>query len=497
MNSFPKHRFRLALCAMLLFPFLVKAQTFPDPPQPWQDAYRISLLGFRFSHPMTVIDRAELEQIKQRISGKVEPQQTAYTQLLAEAAVQLNFVPDAPYTMHIMGGYEPNSNLDEMRDWLWRNCHAAYTCGLAYALTGDPIYAEKAREVLMDWANRMTTFTGGDRGLQLGSWFSPMLYAADLIYDYPAWTSSERINFNYWWRNNCLVHTIDVMRHKDNNWKDAGLLGVMAAAAVLEDTLLLKEGLIQLKSYFFSRTDSNVELPGPGWKIKKDSHGVYLPREVVRNDGSSGLTYTAYALTTMTQCLEIARYAGFNFWHEATEEGATIQELIEQYFRWDIENNPFPWHSHPKKSTKRRNCYELANVHFTLEASMRNWIQSHRPQVGREGDEYITLNKGDLLVASAIPSESSPPLRIFKLYQNFPNPFNSVTTIRYQLLKSSHTSLAVYDILGQEIASLVNEYQNEGQYQVPWNAMDLPGGIYFYRLRAVGLSETKKLILQK
>ena len=172
------------------------------------------------------------------------------------------------------------------------------------------------------------------------------------------------------------------MRRKDNNWKDAGLLGVLFATVVLEDTLLLKEGLIQLKSYFFSRTDASVRNPGLGWKIKKDNHGVYLPREVVRNNGSSGLTYTAYALTTMTQCFEIARYAGFNCWHDTTEQGATIQEVIEQYYRWDIKNEPFPWNSNPKKSTKRRNCYELANVHFDVNSDLKNWIKNHWPLSG-------------------------------------------------------------------------------------------------------------------
>jgi len=126
--------------------------------------------------------------------------------------------------------------------------------------------------------------------------------------------------------------------------KDAGLLGVMTASVVLEDTLLLKEALIQLKSYFFARTDPYVQNPGPGWKIKKDYRGIYLPREVERNEGSSGLTYTAYALTTMTQSLEIARYAGYNFWHDSTEEQATIKDVIEQFYTWNVENNPFPWH---------------------------------------------------------------------------------------------------------------------------------------------------------
>ena len=79
----------------------------------------------------------------------------------------------------------------------------------------------------------------------------------------------------------------------------------MTASVILEDTLLLKESLVQMKSYFFNRTDDYVKIKGPHWKIRKDYKGIYLPREVVRNDGSSGLTYTAYALTTMSQCFGI------------------------------------------------------------------------------------------------------------------------------------------------------------------------------------------------
>ena len=400
-----KSHFILA-CLIVLIITNVYAQTFPKSPEPWREEYNISLNGFQFSHPMTVINQSDLDKMKERIANNVEPQRTAFDELISEASAQLAFVPDAPATMDIMGGYEPNSNLSEMREWLWRNCHAAYTCALAYAFTDETVYAEKAKEVLMDWANTGTTFTGGDRGLQLGSWFSPMLYAADLIYDYVEWSEAERNVFRSWWRNNCVLDgdVLDVMRRKDNNWKDAGILGILSAAVVLEDTLYLKEALIQLKSYFFSRTDEYVRLPGPGWKIKKDENGAYLPREVVRNEGSSGLTYTAYALTTMVQCLEIARYSGFNFWYNSTEEEATIEDVINQYYAWDLKNEPFPWNSNPKKTDKRRNSYELANTFLNVDPELKDWVMSHWPQLnGREGDEYCTLNKGDLLGTGILP----------------------------------------------------------------------------------------------
>lgn len=399
----------------------IKSQPFPDPPEPWRDVYNITLGDFEFSHPMTVMNSQELEIIKYRIENRIEPQYSAYNMLIAEAESQLNFQPDAPATMNIMGGYETNSNLDEMRDWLWRNGHAAYTSGLAYILSGETKYAEKAKEVLMDWANTGTTFTGADRGLQLGSWFSPMLYAADLIHGFDGWQQTDRDVFQSWWRDECLNSgdILGVLRRKDNNWKDAALLGTFAASVVLEDTLLMKEALVQLTSYFYARTDDNVRLPGKGWKIEKADGFVYLPREVVRNDGRSGLTYTAYALTTMSQAIEIARYAGFDFWTYQTEDSVSIKDVIEQYFLWDVKRETFPWNGNPNRSDKRRNVYELAATHLEINPEIVEWVQGQWPLIsGREGDEYTTLTKGDINGTGFVPPSAPTNLRAVALSED-------------------------------------------------------------------------------
>ncbi len=368
-----------------------------NPPVPWQGDYNLTIPPkFEFTHPMTVIRTSELEMIKYYVEKRIEPQFTAYQKLLSEANVAQSFVPDAPASIHILPGYEPGTNLHIVREQLWSNCHAAYASALAYQFTGEAKYADKALEVLMDWANANTTFTGAGLGLQLGSWFSQMLYAADLLHAYQGWSLEQRIKFKTWWRAEILIHTQEVLQRRDNNWKDAALLGVFTASVVLEDTLLLKEALIQLNSYFHERIDESVEIKGVDWKIRKDEHGVYLPREVTRNAGRSGLTYTAYAMTSLSQCLDIAKYAGFNFWHDSTAQGGTIAELMETYFQWDIMDQPFPWHPNPDKSDKRRNSYELANANLDLSPELVQWIENNRPQVAREGDEYATLTKGDI-----------------------------------------------------------------------------------------------------
>lgn len=85
----------------------------------------------------------------------------------------------------------------------------------------------------------------------------------------------------------------------------------------------------------------------------------------------------------------------------------------------------------------------------------------------------------------------------FKLSQNFPNPFNPVTKIAYALPKSGLVSLRVYDVLGKEVAILVNEVKNAGDYSIDFNASNFTSGVYFYKLETNGFSDIKKMMLIK
>ncbi|MBL7127997.1 MAG: T9SS type A sorting domain-containing protein [Ignavibacteria bacterium] len=85
----------------------------------------------------------------------------------------------------------------------------------------------------------------------------------------------------------------------------------------------------------------------------------------------------------------------------------------------------------------------------------------------------------------------------FKLYQNYPNPFNPATLINFDLPKSMFTKLIVYDMLGKEVATLLNEKLNAGSYEVDWDASGYTSGVYFYKLQTGEYSETKRMVYMK
>jgi hypothetical protein len=105
---------------------------------------------------------------------------------------------------------------------------------------------------------------------------------------------------------------------------------------------------------------------------------------------------------------------------------------------------------------------------------------------GKINDTYVNVEDEERI----LPTE-------YALMQNYPNPFNPTTSINYSIPKASSVSLKVYDIIGNEVATLVNEFKNPGNYLVQFDASKLSSGVYFYRIQADYFTSTKKLLLLK
>jgi hypothetical protein len=114
---------------------------------------------------------------------------------------------------------------------------------------------------------------------------------------------------------------------------------------------------------------------------------------------------------------------------------------------------------------------------------------------GGGGKIIHTTNGGDTI--TSIRQISTTILAEFRLFQNYPNPFNLITNIRYQLTNNKFVTFKVFDVLGKEIKTLVNERQNAGTYELKFDGSGLPTGLYFYKLECENNISVKKMILMK
>ena len=114
--------------------------------------------------------------------------------------------------------------------------------------------------------------------------------------------------------------------------------------------------------------------------------------------------------------------------------------------------------------------------------------------VGDSGTVLHTTNGGQFYTEN---EKINKFIDKFVLSQNYPNPFNPATTIKYSITERVSITLKVYDVLGNEIATLINEEKSIGSYDVKFDASGLPSGVYFYQLKAGDFVETKKMLLMK
>jgi hypothetical protein len=152
------------------------------------------------------------------------------------------------------------------------------------------------------------------------------------------------------------------------------------------------------------------------------------------------------------------------------------------YINEDGPSSTYQWGPYDQLFAIPANSYSVENeIKFTSPARSVQMIMIEG------GNNYVSVNDE---AKSEFPNS-------FNLYQNYPNPFNPSTLIRYQLPAGVFVTLKVFDVLGNEVETLVSEYQNAGNHSVKFNASNLPSGVYFYRLESGNYLNTKKLLLLK
>jgi len=145
--------------------------------------------------------------------------------------------------------------------------------------------------------------------------------------------------------------------------------------------------------------------------------------------------------------------------------------LIDTMFYWDVSN------------LAPRDSIRIKVVGYSIDSSI----------IGADISDGIF----PIVPATAIKNWDNQELNSFQLFQNYPNPFNTVTAISYQLSAFSEVDLAIYDMLGRKIKTLVHENQQRGNYEIRFDAAELASGMYFYKLKAGNFQQIKKMILIK
>ncbi len=134
-----------------------------------------------------------------------------------------------------------------------------------------------------------------------------------------------------------------------------------------------------------------------------------------------------------------------------------------------------------------------SNCYLNLDTSGNIYLAGTTLENGTDYD--IVLVKYSQLIGIKNISKTIP--RQFKLYQNYPNPFNPITKIKFDIPISALTKIIVYDILGREVKSIVNQDLTPGSYEIDWNATNFASGVYFYRIIAGSFISMKKMVLIK
>jgi len=150
--------------------------------------------------------------------------------------------------------------------------------------------------------------------------------------------------------------------------------------------------------------------------------------------------------------------------------------------------------------------YRQNNLDVNVYAQLSRWFGGQNPALSIWRFEYTSSTSDSLVfivnahtgnIVGIDETEDNYLPDDFALFPNYPNPFNPSTRIRYDISGKSIVQLKIYDVLGNEIRTLVNEEKSPGRYEIEFDATGLPSGIYFYHLRAGNFFETKKMVLLK
>lgn len=293
----------------------------------------ILLLGYStnilaFEHPGGMHPKRQIEFVRKQIKLKNEPYFSAYHQLLVKADSSLTVNYHALADFNVPGFYQKPLEHKKNSLTIQIDGFSAYSCALAWQLTGEKKYAEKALYFLNAWSSINTKYSDNDGPLVMAYSGTSMLIAAELMLPYKKWKSSDKVRFSGWVKNVYRKAT-DEIRHRKNNWGDWGRYGSMLSAYYLNDESAMHENITLIKSDLFDR-------------IAPDGHIT----EEVKREGN-GIWYSYFALAPVTAACWVAYNTTGENLFLLQKDSCSIKTAIDYLLYFNQHPSEWKWFKNP------------------------------------------------------------------------------------------------------------------------------------------------------
>jgi len=281
-----------------------------------------------YEHPGGMHPKSQIEFVKKQIKLKNEPYFSAYQQLLVKADSSLTIKNHALTDFSVPGYYQKPQEHRKNSLTIQTDGFAAYSCALAWQLTGEKKYAKKALYFLNAWSSINIKYSDNDGPLVMAYSGTSMLIAAELMVPCKKWKSTDKVRFKSWVKK-IFCKAADQIRHKKNNWGDWGRFGSILSAYFLDDEGNLRENIQLLKSDMFER-------------ISPDGH---LTEEVKRE--GNGIWYSYFSLAPITAACWVAYNATGENLFLLQKDGSSIKAALDYLLYYNQHPSEWKWFKNP------------------------------------------------------------------------------------------------------------------------------------------------------
>jgi hypothetical protein len=365
------------------------------------------------THPRVFLTRDGVDRIRAAVVAKRQPWSAAYDKLVATAGGLLSMRPravtdagkyagshdyrsDPPYTT--TDGI-PDPSVDRADyEAAMAVSHAVRDLGIAYAVTGQTGFAQKALQLIRTWAldpaTRMNPrFTNGQSQIELCITMPGLIYGADMIWDYAGWTAADRSGFESWVR--ALLASAKTWSAAQNyeNWRH---LLVAAAAAFLDDQASLDYAIAGFKSVL------NGQMDASGRMVKELSR-------------TKSLFYSTYAVNAMTQTAEIARVHGVDLWGYVTSSGRGLRKALDYHAPYVVTPSRWPYKQIVAYRNENAALYELAYARWAQPLHYQVIQKVGRPMLEDRVMGPVTLTHADGIQVTTSPTGPTTPAPTYSL----------------------------------------------------------------------------------